>query len=268
LDVHKYMFFVALFVPFWGPLMVLILHFRIAMNADGTKDVSVEKMKLEDEVYRNVVLDDKRIADTVVPMEEALIINNAKNRRELIMDILNDNPKEYIEFLQKAGDNDDTEVVHYAVTAMVEISKENDFKLQKLEREYSADPENYEVLKEYCEFLWMCLEQNLMQGQVEIMNRNLFAELASRKVAVNAEQEDYIRLVNNYLKLKNYTQAGALLDKMEKLYPESEKVLLLRIEYYASQGMGRELAEEIKKAEKSRRYLSAKTKEAIVFWKK
>ena len=29
LKVHSYMFFVALFLPFWGALIVLILHFQI-----------------------------------------------------------------------------------------------------------------------------------------------------------------------------------------------------------------------------------------------
>ena len=101
------------------------------------------------------------------------------------MDVLNDNPKEYIEFLQKAGNNDDTEVVHYAVTAMVEISKENDYMLQQLERNYSANPDNFEVLTEYTDFIWICLSQNLMQGQVEVMNRELFSTLIKKKIPIH-----------------------------------------------------------------------------------
>ena len=33
LSVHKYMFFVALLIPLWGILIVLILHFQIAFDA-------------------------------------------------------------------------------------------------------------------------------------------------------------------------------------------------------------------------------------------
>ena len=95
------------------------------------------------------------------------------------------NPKEYIQFLQRAGNNDDTEVVHYAVTAMVEISKENDYKLQDFERQYSLNPDDHKVLAEYTEFLWSCLSQNLMQGQVEVLNRELYSNLMQKKLGLN-----------------------------------------------------------------------------------
>ena len=40
-------------------------------------------------------------------------------REELMMDILYDDVGEYVEVLKNARMNDDTEVVHYATTAMV-----------------------------------------------------------------------------------------------------------------------------------------------------
>ena len=40
--------------------------------------------------------------------------------------------------------NEDVEVVHYAITAMVELSKEYDFCLQKMEKLYAASPDDPE----------------------------------------------------------------------------------------------------------------------------
>ena len=40
-----------------------------------------------------------------------------------MMDILYDDVGEYVEVLKNARMNDDTEVVHYATTAMVELQK-------------------------------------------------------------------------------------------------------------------------------------------------
>lgn len=267
LDVHKHMFFVVLFLPFWGFLIVLILHYQVAFNADDAREIQMEKMKLDSEIYKSVTVDDKKNASSVIPIEEALIINSPGERRELIMDVLNDNPKEYIEFLQKAGNNDDTEVVHYAVTAMVEISKENDYMLQQLERKHAADPDNYDILKEYCDFLWNCLEQNLMQGQVEIMNRNSFTELVKKKLSVRENTEDYIRLVKNCLKLKNYTEAGEAIERISELCPDSEESILLKLEYYALLDRGSEIAKLLSEIESKHIYLSAKAKEAIAFWR-
>ncbi|MEE1048084.1 MAG: hypothetical protein U0M60_11765, partial [Clostridia bacterium] len=95
LRVHKYMFFVALLLPFWGVLLVLILHFQILFEADNGIDVGVEKLKLESELYRSVTVDENQVSANTVPIEEALVVNSAKERRTIIMDVLNDNPKEY-----------------------------------------------------------------------------------------------------------------------------------------------------------------------------
>ena len=70
------------------------------------------------------------------------MINEPRVRRELIMDVLNDDPEEYMDLLKQARMNEDVEVVHYAITAMVELSKEYDFRLQKMEKLYAALPPN------------------------------------------------------------------------------------------------------------------------------
>lgn len=265
LSVHKYMFLVALLLPFWGVLIVLILHFQIAFDADDAVEIGVEKLKLESELYRSVTVDDKK-SDTTVPIEEALIINSARERRSLIMDVLNDNPGDYVEFLQKAGNNDDTEVVHYAVTAMVEISKENDYMLQKLEAAHAAAPDDMEILSKYCDFLWNCLSQNLMQGQVEVMNRELFSQLMQKKTAVCDSITDYSRLAQNELKRKNFDAAGEIIGKMGEKWPGAEEYILLHIQYLASLNKGGEIKDFVSQIESGHVYLSSKTKEALAFW--
>ncbi len=265
LSVQKYMFFVALLVPLWGVLIVLILHFQIAFDATDSAEIGVEKLKLESELYKSVTVDEKK-ADTAIPIEEALLINSARERRSIIMDVLNDNPSDYVEFLQKAGNNDDTEVVHYAVTAMVEISKENDYMLQKLDAEHNADPDDMEILSRYIDFLWGCLSQNLMQGQVEVMNRELFYQLMSKKIAVDGDISDYSRLIENELKRKNYDSAGELVGAMKEKWPESEEYILLKIQYLASLGKGSEIKDFVKETENGHIYLSSKAKEALAFW--
>lgn len=267
LNVHKYMFFVILCLPFWGMILTLILHFRIAHFKTGGSEIGVEKMELESEIYKSVTVEEKNIASTTIPIEEALLINSARERRTIIMDVLNDNPKEYVEFLQKAGNNDDTEVVHYAVTALVEISKENDYKLQQLEQQYAAYPENFEILEAYTEFLWSCLSQNLMQGQVEVMNRQLYSTLIQKKLEQTVSKTDYVRLVQNEMKLNNYTVAGAFLTEMEVFWPEDEEPILLKLEYLASLGRGQEIQKLLDETEKKHIYLSAKSKEALAFWR-
>ncbi len=267
LRIHKYMFFIVLLIPFWGLVAALILHFHVGAYVDGKYDIHIEKMKLESELYKSVTVDEGKGADSIVPIEEALIVNSARERREIIMDVLNDNPKEYVEFLKKAGNNEDTEVVHYAVTAMVEISKENDYTLQQLETRYSREPDNYEVVEEYCNFLWSCLEQGLMQGQLELMNRSLFSTLAKKKISMAGGLEDYVRLAINELKLGNYTDCKVIIDKVLELWPTSEESVILRLRYFAALGDADGIKELIEETERGRIYLSSRAKEELAFWK-
>ena len=183
------------------------------------------------------------------------------------MDVLNDNPVEYISFLRKAGNNEDTEVVHYAVTAMVEISKENDYKLQEFERQHAMEPENLTILDEYTGFLWSCLAQNLMQGQVEVLNRELYSELMQKKTALTSGSlSDFQCMVENDLKRKNYTMASDTLKKMRTLYPDSEVYYLSRLSYLAALGRGSDIQSLLREIDNERIFLSSAAKEVLAFW--
>mgnify|MGYP000615194203 FL=1 len=93
------------------------------------------------------------------------MINEPGVRRELIMDVLNDDPEEYMDLLKQARMNEDVEVVHYAITAMVELSKEYDFCLQKMEKLYAASPDDPEILEQYCDFMEEYLNQGILEAR-------------------------------------------------------------------------------------------------------
>ena len=268
LKVRKLMVPVALCLPLWGELLVLALHLQILCKQTDRRKVGVEKFQVESELYKGIEHDDSRASGSTVSMEEALIVNTPKERRALIMDILNDDPKAYVEFLKMAGDNNDTEVVHYAVTAMVQIAKENDQMLWELEQQYAQDPENLSNLTTYCNFLWHCLEQGLMQGQVEQMNRNLFDALIRNKIRLApALLTDYLRCIENSMALRNYTAAGAMLENAGEIWPGNEELLILRIQYLADLQRAEDLQTLLQELDKKAVYLSAKAKEVIAFWR-
>ncbi len=267
LKVHKYLFFVVLCLPFWGFLAVLFLHFEVMLNRDNSIEVGVQKMKLDSALYKGIAVEENKNDDSLVAIEEALIINSPKERREIIMDVLNDNPAEYVEFLQKAGNNEDPEVVHYAVTAMVEISKENDDTLQKLAKEYENNPDDFVVLSRYCAFLWNVLEQKLLSGQVEIMNKNLFSELISKKLAIKEDLEDYIHYFENEFSLGNYNRAGEILQNADKRYGDFEEIILLKLKYYSELKQADQIKALIRDVQSKKMFVSRQVKEAIAFWK-
>ena len=81
INVKKYLMFPVVFVPGWGVLCVFILHFKIWIQSDQRKEVGVEKMKVNEEIYKNIFQSGTEQEGNIVPLEEALIVNEPELRR-------------------------------------------------------------------------------------------------------------------------------------------------------------------------------------------
>ena len=126
---------------------------------------------------------------------------------------------------------------------------------------------NIITLSEYTEFLWNCLSQNLMQGQVEVLNRQLYSDLMQKKISLIAGSvSDFQRIVENEVRRKNYKMASAMLKEMHVLYPDSEAYYLSRISYLAAIGRGDDIQLLLQEIGSKEIFLSSATKEVLAFW--
>ena len=217
-------------------------------------------------IYKNNFRSVEENDHDIVPLEEALLINDPEKRRKLIMDILNDDPSKYIELLEKARMNEDVEVVHYAITAMVELSKDYDSKLQTFERTYAAAPEDPVVLDEYCDFMEEYLQQGLLEKQVEHMQRNQYTQLLQKKIKTDMNFHSCLCLADNLMKLKDYSGAQQILDVIDKKWHRREEYWVRKIQLFAEQKNGRAIQAALKQMKEEHIYLSSKSKEVLAFW--
>lgn len=268
LQVQKIYMPVVIMVPLWGALCVLILNVRKIAEFGDRKGIETEEVWAEEDMYKifstNAVQPDKE----VVPLEEALVMNTPSQRRNLIMDVLYDNPEEYMDLLNEARMNDDVEVVHYATTAMAEISKKYDLKLQRMEHIYAKHPDNVEVLNKYCVLLRKYISLKLAQGPSLIMLRKRYEELLEKKAQTGMTKKDWIYKVENEFELKEYEKAGESVNMMEKMYPNREETWLLKIKYHALRHEGRKIRLLIKEIEEKDIYFSKKGQQILEFWKR
>lgn len=266
LKVKMYMLPVAVFVPLWGPVCVLLIHLQLFFGTDQVKTVGVEKLRVNEEIYKNMFQVREENDRDVVPLEEALVLNDPARRRELIMNILNDDPGEYVELLKLARMNEDVEVVHYAITAMVELSKEYDYRLQKTEKKYMAAPDDPAILEEYCDFLKEYLSQGFMEKQMEQIQRNQYTQLLLKQLGKKINLHTCVCLMENLMVQGDFALAGKTLKIMDQNWHRSEEYWIWKIRYLAAQKMGREIEESLKALKEEHIYLSSKGKEALEFW--
>lgn len=102
--------FMAL-IPLWGPLSVALMHSRAVLRGGRRIPAGLQELKVEDQEQRNILVDDRTDYANTVPLEEALIVDNPRQRRNLMLSILNENPGQYANLLSQARLNEDVEVV-------------------------------------------------------------------------------------------------------------------------------------------------------------
>ena len=182
------------------------------------------------------------------------------------MDVLNDDPEEYMDLLKQARMNEDVEVVHYAITAMVELSKEYDFRLQKMEKLYAASPDDPEILEQYCDFMEEYLNQGILEAQMEREQRERYIRLLRQKLKVKTTLSTCVHLFQNLMKTGDYVQAKEILGLMDQKWHRKEEFWILKIRYLAERKKGAELQQCLRQMKEEQIYLSSKSKEVLAFW--
>lgn len=266
LPVRGHMLAVMVLVPLWGPLLVVLLSVRSAVFGDDLKDATLEALRINDDMHRSMLVQGREGDDGVVPLEEALIVNDPGDRRRLMLSMLTEDPDAYLAQLQAAKLNDDVEVAHYAATAVAQISKESDLKLQQLERASKTDP-SAQNLNAYCDYLGTYLASGLAEGRVAQIQRQQYARLLARR----CEREDGLALRVRYATaLADAGEVDEAEDVAERLVadtPDEQDVWMLCLRLAVLRHDGEMVRWVIDAVDKQHVYLSAENREKLAFWR-
>ena len=255
-----------LLVPVWGPLCTVLLHTRNTVLGKRLATPTLERMRVEDQERRSVLVEDRgTIADTV-PLEEALIVDTPQQKRSLMLSILNENPSRYIGLLQQARLNEDAEVVHYAATAMAQISTKEDMRLRQLERAYAANPVSDTALDEYCDCVGEYLASGLVQGHARQMQRQKYAELLALRLQRHFDSDAARTLARVRIDLGDDDGAQSVIDTLLARDPESGDDWLLRLSLEASRQDGAAVAAVVGEIRRRHVYLGAEGRQILRFW--
>lgn len=266
LPVRGHMLAVMVLVPLWGPLLVVLLIARSAVFGGDLKDATLEALRINDDMHRSMLVQGREGDDGVVPLEEALIVNDPGDRRRLMLSMLTEDPDAYLAQLQAAKLNDDVEVAHYAATAVAQISKESDLKLQQLERAFKTDP-SAQNLNAYCDYLGTYLASGLAEGRVAQIQRQQYARLLARR----CEREDGLALRVRYsTALADAGEVDEAEDVAERLVadaPDEQDVWMLCLRLAVLRRDGEMVRRVIDAVDKQHVYLSAENREKLAFWR-
>ncbi len=268
LDVKGHLLVFMLLVPVWGAVCVFALELRSVVYGDDLKDATLEALRNSDRVHRQLHVEGREGDAQTVPLEEALIVDASRERRKLMLSILNDDPEGYIPLLKDASLNDDGEVAHYAAAAMSQITKEADVKLQRLERAYAADESDGSALCEYCDYLGQYLDSGLAEGKAAQLQREQYARLLEQRLSASPDDQYLLtKAATARIELGDLNLAEDLISRLLKIDPHDDQALLLRLREASAAHDGELLGETLDLMEADGVYLSPASREAYEFWR-
>ena len=266
LRIERHILVAVVLVPLWGPLLAVLLTLLCSTLGSGASSAALESLRKNDEAHRGLLVQSREGDAGVVPLEEALIVNDPGERRRLMLSMLTEDPDAYLAQLQAAKLNDDVEVAHYAATAVAQISKESDLKLQQLERIFKTDP-SPQHLDAYCDYLGDYLASGLAEGRVAQIQRQQYARLLARR----CEREDTLELRIRYAAAladaKEVVKAESLVDQLVIEAPDDQEVWMLALRLAVMRRDGQAVRHVIDAIEKQHVYVSAANREKLAFWR-
>lgn len=253
-------------VPVWGALALLMLELHSRRSGGQAVDPGVDRLLVRDEIYRSIPVDRETPQSQVAPINEILSINDVRVRRSVIMEVLYDDPAHYIQQLQAARVNDDTEVVHYAVTALVELQKDYDLRFQHLERKMQQEPGDPTLKQEQLALLEQYVDSGLVEGSSRTVYVQRYSALLAQELSAAESYPLYLKKIKADLELRDYPSVYRCAARMVQLWPEREAGYLRLLDYYALQKDRAGIDRVLRTLREREVYLSPKGRGAVRFW--
>jgi len=169
-----------------------------------------------------------------VSMEEALSVGTFEYRRKMVMQLLEEkDTMQYLDILQKALQNEDTETSHYASSVIMELQRVVQEELMEKEAQYAANPDDLTCAKEWEALLYEVLCSNLYDEFNKKRYFIKYADISDKLLEREKPEENLFKhKIQILLFEKNYTDANVLCERYLVCYPYSEDAVLYRMEVY------------------------------------
>ena len=210
-------------IPFFGVLSALAADLVNITNQHKEDLDPIETFSLSEDIYWKSIKK-REEAQNIVPLEEALIINDRQTRKKLILEMLLDDPMKNINILLLARENNDVDTAHYANTIIAKIQRNFQLQVQQLSVEHEADPDNSSILNNYIEILGNFIESGLSEAFLLKRQRVAFADLLEKKISLDGwNKKILLKKIHNCLALKDLNTAIEANEILKENFPDDEQ---------------------------------------------
>ncbi len=156
---------------------------------------------------------DMQEALDVVPVEDAMAVSDAVEKRELLLKQLKKNLQENYRVLLVAEQDEDSEAAHYVAAAKMEIYRQWQARWLASRKDYEKDPDNPENYHTACDVLVGMLASGVISGREQSAYRKRLCKLVQRQIDAGpslVSQKEYEEYLSALVELGCYAEAEQL----------------------------------------------------------
>lgn len=225
---------VMIFCPVVGPVFFFLVHilyltiFRFSVNLE---DVVFAKERVESQVKA-----DEEQERNVIPVEEAIAVNDKKSMRMAMMNIIRGEMEGALSSIALALDAEDSETAHYAASVLSDKLNEFRMNVRKIQEKLQEEPEEQtEYEEKMIDYMDQLLKQRIFTaleqvGFVEVMAAT--AEMLYTKDASRLTEARYEGVCMRLLEIENYEDAEKWCMRLAEQYPNALCAYTCRLKLY------------------------------------
>lgn len=222
-------------LPIMGWLLPIMWPKKVITNKGGMLD-DYMKQQDEDITFKSVTIHEKIEKHkelNVVAIEDALLISENTDRRRVMIDILKDDALHYLEVLQTAVQNEDTETSHYAVSAIVEVKRKLSLSMQELTVKYEQDKKDKYLARNYAKVLKQYMGSGFLDERTLRKYKYTYLTILEQIIEEDEDVEfAFDEKLQIELELGDFAAAEKTCLQYVRRYPLHEESYLSLIEYY------------------------------------
>jgi len=255
-----------LLLPIVGPILGLVVEIYNILGKQGKTELDLVPLTLEDDILWKSL---KSFHETgnIVPLEEAMLINDFGTRRRIMLNVLYGDPMKYLDVLMIARYNDDIETTHYAITTIAHAQKRFQLSVQELAIATEKNPDNEQLLDEYIEMLEKYIDSGLLEEYFLRNQRIIYAKLLDKKLAMNPHNQiTLIKKLRTALNLGNYFGAFEVSETLKRNWKEDENTWIETIRACVEGKDQKRLQETLEEIRQTEITWTKQGKDEITLW--
>lgn len=206
--------------------------------------------------------------EDIVPIEDALVLNNKKTRRNLVVNTLKGDAYTNLRFLKKALKDKDTEISHYAAVVVMELKRKLTLDIHQCQVKYElANKNDFLVNEAYAEALKKYTQSGLLDNETYIKYMDTYSKVLENIINTENVKEFYYEdKIRCDIVMKKYDETISICRKYMNEFPKSCTPYILLLKIYFLKNDRKRFDELIKELILSNIKIEGQSLEIVRFW--